>query len=112
MMGGGWTNAGATGWGGDRFYLLADGESADAAARDLRNVKGVWVTAWDSERDRDEFIRALAAGQQAAGAAVVPSGARLAVMFVNFEEPERAALAKQLAAAPPKMTRAGKPWAN
>ena len=53
-----WTNTEARGWGGDRFFLLAPG--ANAATARLEDARGVWVTAWDSKKDRDEFVEGLA----------------------------------------------------
>jgi hypothetical protein len=44
-----WTNAAASGWGGDRWYLYRDGGSAAVVA----------ATVWDSERDAREFEAAL-----------------------------------------------------
>lgn len=49
-----WTNRYSKGWGGDRLYLLglrdAEGEGNLAAPR------AVWVTAWDTVEDREEFV--------------------------------------------------------
>jgi hypothetical protein len=60
-----WSNASSSGWGGDRFYLLARPESPekpDAPAREApanqRSAPGLWVTFWDSPGDRDEFAAA------------------------------------------------------
>ena len=47
--GGPWTDAAATGWGGDRWELWSDG-THDAVAL---------LTAWDSDEDAREFIEAL-----------------------------------------------------
>ena len=106
-----WTNAGAMGWGGDRFYLLASGASEAEAARTLTGLKGVWVTAWDTREDRDEFVQALAQGHPPAGAFTQPMGNQLAVVFIGFDAGEREALVKKAAAAPFPYTRDGKPWA-
>jgi hypothetical protein len=43
-----WTNEAATGWDGDRFYLLRDAGGDEAGA--------VWITVWDTPADRDEFV--------------------------------------------------------
>lgn len=94
-----WTNASATGWGGDRFYLLAAGQDADAARRTLTGLKGVWLTAWDTTADRDEFVAAVPQGSLAPGASVQPIGDSSAVVYFGFEETERTALSKKLAEA-------------
>jgi len=44
-----WTNAAASGWGGDRYELWAKGDTAVV----------LLATVWDSERDAEEFERAL-----------------------------------------------------
>jgi hypothetical protein len=46
-----WTNRAATGWGGDRFFLL-EGDGGTA---------GLWITLWDTGEDRDEFTAAYEA---------------------------------------------------
>lgn len=46
-----WTNRAATGWGGDRFYLLAE----DAARVDGAGTAAVWVSAWDTAADARQF---------------------------------------------------------
>ncbi|RMF79630.1 MAG: hypothetical protein D6744_08950, partial [Planctomycetota bacterium] len=51
-----WTNDAAEGWGGDRFLLLSEGADAGQAAKDLRGLRGVWITIWDTPEDRDEFV--------------------------------------------------------
>lgn len=105
-----WTNAGAMGWGGDRFYLLASGGSEADAQRDLRNLEGVWVTAWDSSADRDEFVRALGAGYSPDRSVVAGSGTKVAVVFIGFDAAARQALLERLRSAPLQMTKDGKPW--
>ncbi len=94
-----WTTPAAAGWGGDRFYLLASGASAADAARSLKNLKGVWVTVWDTHADREEFVTALAAAGMPAGTQIAPAGDTTAVVFVGFDATEYAALMKRLPAA-------------
>jgi hypothetical protein len=108
----GWTNAGAAGWGGDRFYLLASGAGEQEAAAALRDVQGVWITAWDTEQDRDEFLRARseAEGGTEAVSASARVGARVAILFVGFAPEERAALVDRLRASPLRFTRSGAAW--
>lgn len=44
-----WTNPAAEGWGGDRIWLLDGGDDA---------ARGLWLTAWDTPEDREEFLKA------------------------------------------------------
>jgi hypothetical protein len=91
-----WSTPAARGWGGDRFFLLASGASAADAARALQNLKGVWVTAWDTPVDRDEFAAALAASSMPPSTVTMPLGADVALVFVGFDAPERTALIERL----------------
>ena len=91
-----WTNAGATGWGADRFYLLASGATREEAQQSLKDPKGVWVTAWDTPADRDEFAAALEKGAAPPGYALAPAGDRGAVVFIGFDPAEREALTGRL----------------
>jgi hypothetical protein len=91
-----WTSAAASGWDGDRFFLLASGRDAIEARRTLAGVRGVWITAWDSARDRDEFQAALAAGSVPAGTVVVPFSTSGAAVFFGVSEGEREGLAREL----------------
>ena len=93
-----WTTQAAAGWGGDRFYLLASGSTPADAARTMTNLKGVWVTLWDTRADREEFMAALAAVPTPPFTATEPTGDTAAVVFIRFDEDERAALMKRLPA--------------
>ena len=105
-----WTNPAATGWGGDRFYLLASGPSAEAAGKTLAGLRGVWFTLWDTPEDRDEFVAAYKRRPVARRGAAVLLGTLGAVALFGFGEAEEKAIADRLKKAPPPMTRAGKPW--
>jgi hypothetical protein len=108
---GAWTSPAAEGWGGDRFYLLAEGANADAARRRLNDrVRGVWITAWDTTADRDEWLAALPDSVLPAGAAPAPLGDRAGLVLLGFEEVERRALLDRLAERPVRFTRNGAPW--
>ncbi|MBM4018839.1 MAG: hypothetical protein FJ288_11005 [Planctomycetes bacterium] len=104
-----WTNPAAAGWGGDRFFLLAAGSSAEEAGKSLRDPRAAWLTFWDTEKDRDEF---LAACEQAPapGRAAVKVGSLGAAFFYGFADAERQAVTAKLEKSPPRMTRAAKPW--
>jgi hypothetical protein len=106
---GAWTNAGATGWGGDRFYLMAN-RSGSEALRSMQGLQGVWVTAWDSPKDRDEFLAALERGSPPPNSTSAAVGRQVAVVFVAIDEAERASLLSRLSALPLLMTRGGRPW--
>jgi hypothetical protein len=105
-----WTNAAASGWGGDRFYLLASGDNADAARGSLKSLQGVWVTAWDTPKDRDEFLAVLPQGSLAKGAVAEAMNTAVAVVYFGFEDSERTELSARLRRTPLPMTLAGKPW--
>jgi len=104
-----WTNTPAKGWGGDRFFLLASGTSADEAGTTLKDLKAVWVTLWDTPTDREEFVGAYDKNAAAAHA-TFRLGNMAAVVFFGFDEAERKALEARLEKSPPPMTQAGRPW--
>jgi len=106
-----WTNRGAAGWGGDRFYLLAAGPDAETAGRRLQAPRGVWITLWDTPRDRREFLETYGRRQPAGRRVLVPLGNLGAVGLFGFDDAEADALAERLRKSPPAMTRDGKPWA-
>lgn len=91
-----WTNDAATGWGGDRVWLL-DGTDG-----------GLWVTAWDTPEDRTAFLKVHR--RLHPGARVVLLGERGAAQIVGVPAAQEAALAEALAARPPTFTREGLPW--
>jgi len=105
-----WTNDAATGWGGDRFFLLAEGKDAAAAKRDLKGLRGVWLTTWDTPTDRDEFVEDYASERGDPKRSLIKLSKRGAVYLFGFSERERNELTKQLAAAAPRFTKDGKPW--
>ena len=100
-----WTNRAASGWGGDRFYLLAAGKTADAAGKTLSDLKGVWVTTWDTAVDRDEFVAAVPQGSFGPKAAAQAVDAATAIVYFGFDETERAALTKRFSEKPVPMTK-------
>ena len=106
---GAWTNAGAAGWGGDRFYLMANRTGPDVL-RTTKGLQGVWVTAWDTPKDRDEFLAALEKGSAAPNSVSVPVGRQLAVVFMAIDPRERESLLRRLALLPLPMTQAGLMW--
>lgn len=105
-----WTNAAASGWGGDRFYLLASGDTAETASSALKDLRGVWISAWDTPKDRDEFLDALPKGSLATGAAADSVGSSIASVYFGVDRAERQALTARLRDTPLPMTKGGKPW--
>jgi hypothetical protein len=108
----GWTNIGASGWGGDRFLLLASGADRVAASAGLKDLRAVWVTAWDTEKDREEFVAAFTAGSSVPGAAVSRTGARVAIVFVGFSTEDRERLMDRLRVSPLTFTQAQRAWSQ
>ncbi len=104
-----WTNVGAEGWGGDRFYLLGSRSDSDAL-KTTDGLQGVWMTAWDTPKDRDEFLAALDKGSPAPNSVAVAVGRQLAVVFIAVEQPERESLVRRLNLLPLPMTRGGQAW--
>jgi hypothetical protein len=101
-----WTNPGAIGWGGDRFFLVRQAADGAEAPPD----RGVWVTVWDTAKDAAEFSRALAAGYVPDGYAVEPVGRHVVVVFFGFDAAARRPLVEALARSSLKFTRNGGPW--
>ncbi len=104
-----WTNPGAAGWGGDRFYLLAD-KTGPGVLQSTKDLQGVWLTAWDTPKDRDEFLAALEKGSPAPNSVAVPVNRQLAVVFVAISPEERESLTRRIELLPIPMTRGGKVW--
>ena len=105
-----WTNEAATGWGGDRFYLLAKGPDQKKAGADLRGLRGVWITLWDTHNDRDEFLEDYEYQRKIASRTAFKLGRRGAIFLFGFDADECEALKKRIEADPPRFTRAGKSW--
>lgn len=105
-----WTNVAASGWGGDRFYLLATGKDEKSAAKDPREPRGVWLTAWDSAEDRDEFLDDYAVHRKDAKRGVWKVGDRLAVFTYGFADSELGRLRSALAADKIAARKDEKPW--
>jgi hypothetical protein len=105
-----WTNDAATGWGGDRFFLLAEGHDAAAAGKSLRGVKGVWVTLWDTPDDRDEFVEEYELERTLPSRSVFRLSDRGAVFLFGFDPVQRADTQRRFERHPPGFTRDGKPW--
>jgi len=107
---GAWTSTAAAGWGGDRFFLLSEGATPDEARRMRGRLRGVWLTAWDTAADRDEWLAALPGSSLPAGHAAVPVADRAGVVFIGFADEERQGLIAAMAQQPPAFARGGTPW--
>lgn len=103
-----WTNDDAAGWGGDRFYLLARGDSEEAADK-LADLKGVWITLWDTRSDRNDFLAAYR-DRELPGRRAGKLGDRGALFLFGFDEEQAAATVERFQSNPPAFTKGGKPW--
>ncbi|HET9232871.1 MAG TPA: hypothetical protein VFP10_01875, partial [Candidatus Eisenbacteria bacterium] len=92
-------NAAAEGWGGDRFYLLQAPGSAPS----------VWITLWDTAKDREEFESAYRASL-AKSVTVVPIGSRGVAFLSGFSRDEESTITKKISEGALRFTQAGKPW--
>ena len=104
-----WTNAGASGWGGDRFFLLSS-RSGQHALGTTKDLQGVWVTTWDTPKDRDKFLAALENGSPPPNSVSAAVGRQTAVVFIAVAEEERVSLLRRLDLMPLTMKRSGQTW--
>jgi len=107
---GAWTNEGAQGWGGDRFYLLARGRNREQARRDLRGLCGVWITIWDTPDDADEFLEDYQSYRDLPERAALRIAPRIVVFTFRFDAARRERLEHALRGGLLRLTRSGKPW--
>lgn len=105
-----WTNDAAKGWGGDRFFLIADGPDEKAATKDLKNRRGVWVTMWDTPDDREEFIDDFQFHRPEPARRLIRLGERVAIFTFVFSPESHAALESVLANVKLDFRKGGKPW--
>jgi len=107
-----WTNDAARGWGGDRFYLLAQGESREAAARELTAPRGMWVTAWDTPEDREEFVEDYEIERDIPGRRVIRVGKRVAVYLFGYDEAQAAPVSEWLTGSPLEFNQGAQRWSE
>jgi hypothetical protein len=107
-----WTNVAATGWGGDRFYLFAYGKTVDQAAEEAAKgkCKGLWITLWDTEKDRDEFIKAYNGISPNLKRETFKYGNFGAIFIYDFSDEFSRIIKDNLGTKPPRMTKDDKPW--
>lgn len=96
-----WTNAAATGWGGDRFFLV----ESEAAPEGSPEQRGVWFTFWDTPEDREEFLAAYGVAAER-----IMLGDRGAVLLLGLDAAVREKVTKLVRKTPPKLMRNGEPW--
>ncbi len=102
-----WTNAASTGWGGDRLFLV--GDDGGTAGKAVTTPGVVWITAWDSVADRDEFAAALQQYRGSATGVAMHTAGRTAVFaFGSARTLDEPALAALLSAC--RFEQAGQPW--
>ena len=105
-----WTNDAATGWGGDRFFLLAAGMDEKTAAREIRDPRGVWVTAWDTAEDRDEFLEDYAIHRKDAKRGVWKLSDRFALFTYGMSDEQSARVKSTLTTDKLAPKKDAKPW--
>lgn len=105
-------NEAGSGWGGDKFFLLRKGAviapKAGGPPPSVDQVKGVWVTVWDTPKDREEFVAAYSKNMPKE-TGVVLVGARTAVFLFNMTPQERDGLARLVKDGPPTLQQGYKP---
>jgi hypothetical protein len=104
-----WTSEAATGWGGDRLMLCSD-RAVDDDSEDLGNLAAIWITAWDTKTDCDEFLDDYAAYRAQSHRHAVRLGPRVAAFFYRLDEKQRAAVLDRLSGASGLMKQANQPW--
>ena len=109
-MPGYWTNAAATWWGGDRFFLLTTKPEDETIEQQPESLYGLWFTMWDTPNDRDEFIDEYEKYRPLSSRLVIKLGRLGAVFFFSFDDGQQRAFVKALQKTPPRFTRDGKPW--
>lgn len=95
-----WTNDASMGWGGDRFFVL-EREGSEA---------GVWITAWDTPGDRDEFVGGYSTEVLDPERRWFPLGERGAVFLFDLDESTAESIEKAFTDSPPGFTWRDEAW--
>jgi hypothetical protein len=103
-----WTNQAASGWGGDRFYLVQGDVPRRPGVRGKKS--GIWITLWDTARDRDEFLAAYEAQVEDEGRVRFALGEKGAVFLFGVEDSVGRNLKERFLASPPSFTKGGASW--
>lgn len=110
MTPGGWTTAAATGWGGDRFFLLTAKPLEEDPKQKPDKLAGVWLTMWDTPDDCDEFIDGYEIYRESPSRVLVRLDERGVAFLYGVDGGQRSGVTERLRAAPPRFTRGRKPW--
>jgi hypothetical protein len=105
-----WTTPGATGWGGDRLFLLTAEPQPEDLKEQPQDLRAVWLTMWDTEQDRDEFVEAYKKHRPLLSQAVLEWGKLGAVFFFGFDEAQRTALERRLQSGTLRFAKGEQPW--
>ncbi len=106
-----YTTEAASGWGGDRFFVLMKGApripilgpGASGGDMEPENIRGVWVTVWDTPKDREEFVAAYDKNVPMPHRTTVRIGERTAAFLYGFEEDEAEKAAERMKQQPPRL---------
>ena len=101
-----WTNEAAAGWGGDRFFLMAESPSSDPASA----VSGIWITAWDTGQDREEFINRFTWRHAFRQESILRLGHRTAIFAFGMDSNQRREVFTRLLEAGLIGKKDGKAW--
>jgi len=105
-----WSNEGATGWGGDRLFLLAREKVDENALQPPEELLAIWFTQWDSPDDCNEFLIQYEAHRTLPDRDVIRLGDLGAVFLYTFPATLRNSLEQRLQSAPPDCSRNGTAW--
>jgi hypothetical protein len=93
------------------FFLLRKGDlkrmQPDGLPPAADSVKGIWVTVWDTPKDRQEFVAAYSKNMPKE-TGVVLVGTRTAVFLYKMTAQERIDLSQLIRLEPPKLRQGGK----
>ena len=104
-----WTNRYSRGWGGDRLFLVA--ERSEDGTEDLSTAGVVWITAWDTEEDREQFVGAVVNHRSENPGLVVVESGRVAVFGMGaMRDADPAELRRILQSC--VFTSDGEPWSG
>lgn len=107
------TSRAASGWGGDRFYLLLPAStpgSVPASGSAEGGFTGVWITLWDTPKDVGEFQEGYEKYRPLKNRQSFPLGDRGMVYCFGLTDQQVEKLKTALAANPPAFTQFGKAW--
>jgi hypothetical protein len=106
-----YTTEAASGWGGDRFFVVQKGgmkipvlgRGTPEGTGEPENIRGIWVTVWDTPKDRTEFIEAYDKHVPMKDRVTVELGERTACFLYGFEGDEVEKITEKMRKQPPKL---------